>query len=341
MNKVCINLFGVLVLSIEGLCATSNASSYDDCGHPLPHPESGVKAPHNTPQLAPNGREETLDAPFGRIFLPEATVSVFLNEGSPIAEEGDNSPAKTQEDKIVTDGGAVLAEAVEPKIEAISDEGTALSTDVGAEDVATVAERRFNKLLLFYWDVRGNNYDLKQLTLDTLKEDYRALEVGQRYSRRFHPYIRFIIAGEEVSSLSMRPSYWDRFPLFAKVRAWAKWWLNPYAWRQPAHYALNSDETNMEWDEDFLTVSLKTPNVKDKKYLLSQFAFFFYVQWGSKYIQPYIVPQTRSLFQTAMNLRFERVEKLAFECAGFKDVRIETRFNMATGNLEYCVVGEK
>ncbi len=344
-------------VSIPVLSAASSVSSYDDCGHPLPQAAKEVKAFHNSPTSNSESGDHVSDDTLVNLCLSESTVRNFRAEDLTIVESmatkvdntRDNNglmPTKTEKcagcptlESPVSDLGAVktsnsLQEVAE--LQPSADEAPKIETPTSGEfNVSSVPE-----LNLFYYERDGSGFMLKRYTFDGLRADYDALKSGQTHAITFKPSIQLVIEGDNTECTT--PSFWDTFPVVAKIRAWAKWWLNPYAWRNPSYYSLKSDDASMfQWDQKSLSANLTFNTFKDKRYLLSQLAMYLYTHWGSKLINPYIVPETQRVFDRAVELRFNRVEKEILERIGFKHVRIETRLNPISNYMEYCIVCKK
>lgn len=168
-----------------------------------------------------------------------------------------------------------------------------------------------------------------------LQEKYDTMEAGQHFYAIYKPEIHLI-----SRSLNSDISLLDSVAWVAKVRAWVKWWLNPWAWRKPDLYSLTEGD-KIIWDDSTLEVSVNIDkNPKDISYISSQLRQFLLKVWGARYY-PYIVPSTRLRFEGAVRLRFENVEKSVLEAVGFKDVTLKTRVNLTTQRLEYYVQAAK
>lgn len=173
------------------------------------------------------------------------------------------------------------------------------------------------------------------LTKGQLQERYASMEEGQHFYATYKPEIHL---NSKLPESDM--SFFDSISWVANVRAWAKWWLNPWAWWSPVSYSL-AEEDKIVWDDSTLEVSISVDkDFKDIKYISSQLHQFLLEGWNARYY-PYIVPATRARFEEAVRLRFENVEKAALESVGFKDITLETRVNLTTQQLEYYVLATK
>lgn len=169
------------------------------------------------------------------------------------------------------------------------------------------------------------------LIADDLQASYNALNKGQHFYVTFKPDL--------MPPFDQSISFWDTYPWLANVRAWGKWWLNPWAWWDPSRYLLDKNDC-IEWDETSSIINMSIAKQKDVRYLTSQLRMFLLTGWNARFA-PYIVPTTRGCLEEAIKMRFIRVEKPALENAGFKNVELETRVNLTTQCLEYCVNAKK
>lgn len=304
MKKICVLLDIAFKFSISVMNATSEVSSFDDCDHALLPPEPGLKAPTNSPQVG-----------------PEITCAAVSTDSFPAIHFRQDSTKEKEQDSV-------------HEADVAAGEVKSLETSNKSNNLQTP------ELQLYGYEQDGNGFILKRHTPESLKADYYSLLPGQTYVVTLKPSFNLAIDGVVMSPLVF-PSSWDTIPVFAKIRAWAKWWLNPYAWWDSSYYSLSYHDSKVEWDDKTHSPTLTTNLKKDTKYLLSQLAFYLYSPWGSKYMNPYIVPETRWVFDGVMKLRVNRVEKVAFERVGFKNVRIETRVNPISNYLEYCILAEK
>lgn len=338
MKKICIVLSIAFEFSIPVMNATPEVNSYDDCDHALPSPNSGLKAPTNTPQAGPANNEAEMpsDSLAALLFLPVTTKLLDAEVGEPLNVPDMHQDEDSTDGSVEDHADSLVASVHEADVSA----GATESVEEVLDSFSEIVDTHVSKLHLYYYEQDGDEFILKRHTLENLQADYDSLLPGQTYVATFKPNISLAINGEVTSHLTP-PSFWDTFPVFAKIRAWTKWWLNPYAWWDSSYYSLNYNDSKIDWDAKNISATLTTNLKKDQRYLLSQLAFYLYSQWGSQYINPYIVPETRRVFDSVMNLRFNKVEKVAFEGVGFKNVRIETRVNLVSKYVEYCVLAEK
>lgn len=320
MKKICVLLDIAFKFSISVMNATSEVSSFDDCDHALLPPEPGLRAPTNTPQAGPASNEAGIpsDSFAALLFLP-VTTKLFEAEAE---NPRDDAAEKDEKQDSVHEADVAAGEV------------KSLETSNKSNNLQTP------ELQLYGYEQDGDGFILKRHTPESLKADYYSLLPGQTYVVTLKPSFNLAIDGVVMSPLVF-PSSWDTIPVFAKIRAWAKWWLNPYAWWDSSYYSLSYHESKIDWDDKTHSQILTTNLKKDTKYLLSQLAFYLYSPWGSKYMNPYIVPETRWVFDGVMKLRFYKVEKVVLESVGFKNVRIETRVNPISNYLEYCILAEK
>ncbi len=332
MKKICVLLGIVFEFSISVTNATSDMSGFDDCDHALDSSEQGLKAPTNSPQVWPASDEAKIpsDSFAAKSFLPASNKRLEVEAGMQT-----DVPDRPQ-DEGANEGVAEKDEKQDSVHEADGSTGVAESVDSSNEsnDAQTL------ELHIYDYEQDGDWFILKRQTLEDLKASCDSLQPGQTYVATFKPSIYLAIDGEVTSHLIPHSS-WDTFPVIAKIRAWTKWWLNPYAWWDSSYYSLSYHESKIDWDVKNNSPTLITNHKKDTKYLLSQLGMFLYSQGGSKYMNPYIVPETRLVFDSAMKLRFNRVEKAAYERVGFKNVRIGTRVNPVSHHVEYCILAEK
>lgn len=174
----------------------------------------------------------------------------------------------------------------------------------------------------------------KPLTLDQIKTRYFALNMGQSFCVAFMPYV-YLDPEPDDKGISLL----DGFGWLAKVRAFSKWWLNPWSWWNPSAYLIDENDL-VEWDESNARLTIHVDPSKNISFLQSQLNQFLLVGWKSEFA-PYIVPATRVRLEKVVHMLFEKVEKPALESAGFKDVTFGTRVNLIRKRLEYYVQGTK
>jgi hypothetical protein len=206
---------------------------------------------------------------------------------------------------------------------------------VPISEYGDASSQKIAELRLYCPTTCADSGTLNPLTSNQLKTSFDALSAGQSFYATFKPYVYLKPDKDADQGVSIL----DAFEWVANARAWGKWWLNIWAWWDPSRYSLDEND-RIEWDDSTASVNVNIRSLKDIGYLQSQLHQFLLDGWGARYA-PYIVPATRERFEEAVRLRFEKIEKLALEAAGFQEVTLGTRINLTTQRLEYYVQGLK
>lgn len=121
------------------------------------------------------------------------------------------------------------------------------------------------------------------------------------------------------------------------MRSWAKWMANPKAWWEKGRYEL-AEDTVITWDDASKKPVIKVDKEqKDVRFIGSQIAVFLFQYWGYAKFSPYIVSSTRQTLERATNMRFNNVEKILLQDAGFINVEMLIQKSPRTHRLERIV----
>lgn len=297
MKKLYVLLSYAVCLSSTFSAVVSPSSEFDDCSRALSPMEKGLVAPQNTPQLGPKALEE----------------ADSLMQLLPAAEQAD-------------EGGAVAPQAP-------------LKVEEGGMDSALISVKKPEPspdLKIYYTERDGDETSLKRFTTDMLAADYEALSPGEVLEAKFMPEIILQDATRTRVDQPVSKSFFDTIGWLANIRAWAKWWLNPWAWWSPSAYSLDANSDSIEWDGVAGQATIRLTRGKDVTYLSSQLRLFLLKGWGAKFA-PYVAPVTQKTLERAVMVRFENIEKPALEAIGFKDVTLGTWVNPRTQQLERVI----
>ncbi len=68
------------------------------------------------------------------------------------------------------------------------------------------------------------------------------LNKGEHFMATLAPSVEL-----KLDATTLGASYFDSYEWLANIRAWSKWWLNPWAWWNPSAYSLDENDL-VEWD---------------------------------------------------------------------------------------------
>lgn len=212
--------------------------------------------------------------------------------------------------------------------------------EIQSPNMIEVLEASLN-LKVYYSEHDSEGISLKRFTTEILRTDYAALSEGSTLELMFIPEIKLQNATlNNVEQLFGNISRFDTIGWIANIRAWTKWWLNPWVWWDPSRYSLDSKNDNIEWDHVASRVTIHITTAKDVTYLASQTRLFLLNGWMSRF-SPYIMSITQKTLEHAVMFRFKTVEKPALEAIGFKDVTLGARVNPVTHRLERIIYATK
>lgn len=316
MKKLYILLSYVACLSSTFAAVLSPSSDFDDCDEKI---KSGYVEPHTTPQAGPNAVEEA-----------DSMMQLFLSEPDQAGADGSVAPQNTPQ------AGPVVGEEANSLMQFLLPETPRLADD--PQGASKVEEAN---LKIYYTERDGDETSLKRFTKEKLTTDYAFLNPGDTIEVIFIPEIDLHDSTTISADLPVRKaSIFDTIGWLANVRAWSKWWLNPWAWWKPSRYSLDSKSDTVEWESVTSPPMIRVTTQKDVTYLVSQVRLFLLQGWSSKFA-PYIAPATRVTLERAVTLRFEIVEKPTIEAIGFKGVTLCTRINSVTHRLERIIRATK
>jgi hypothetical protein len=310
MKKLCVLLNFMGCISSSFAANSTAQSHYDDCDQSLKAVAVTMPPDTNVDRSA----AESVRAWLGALVTPKGSPSAtsptaagltsFAQVVKPLLPDGQQTPNKSPQYQPARSNVAV------PELD------------------------NYPELRLYCSTTYQESGTLNPFTLNQLKISYEALSVGQSLYATFKPYVDL-----NPESVDKGISIFDSYEWLSNIRAWSKWWLNPWAWWDPSAYSLDEWDS-VEWDEPNARVQINITSSKDATYLQSQLHQFLLEGWEARYA-PYIVPATRVRLEEAMRLRFENVEKPALEAIGFKEVTLGARVNLTTQRLEYYVQGTK
>lgn len=121
-------------------------------------------------------------------------------------------------------------------------------------------------------------------------------------------------------------------PLLARLN----WQANPRAWIQPHRYCLD-EQTPVRWNDETKMATIVISDDIDKEFFRLQLSAYVYRWWGFYKAEPYIVPSTLEVFERAAQMRFEKVEKILLEQAGFIEIQLLIQVNKNTHRKERII----
>jgi hypothetical protein len=223
MKKLCVLLNFMGCISSSFAANSPAQSHYDDCHRRIPgdRPTAVVVVSMPSDTNVDISAAESVRAWLGALMTPN---------GSPSA----TSPTAV--------GSPTSAQVVEPLLP-FDGQQTPNNTpqhQPARANAAVSKHDNYPELRLFYNEIKANN----PITSAQLQENYNALKAGERFMATFEPNIN-LNQGQDDANAGM--SYFDTFEWLANVRAWLKWWLNPWAWWNPSAYLIDENDL-VEWD---------------------------------------------------------------------------------------------
>jgi hypothetical protein len=123
----------------------------------------------------------------------------------------------------------------------------------------------FPDLKIYYSERDGEEASLKRFTTDVLKSDYARLKPGDVLEVIFVPDVRVNEgAGASNECVVKKISAFDTVAWSANIRAWVKWWLNPWAWWNPSRYSFDNTNDKVVWDSVTSKATIQVKTVKDE-----------------------------------------------------------------------------
>jgi hypothetical protein len=303
MKKLYLLLLSYTVCLSPSFASGSPSGEFDDCDKKVSPRDRGCVAPPTTPQVG-------------------------LQQSA--AEEGSRTQAPLPEstgDRVDSSG------AYQTILTILNEDEDARAQDTGVESP------QIPDLKFFYTKRDGEGTRLERFTREMLMEAYKkVIKPGDAFEVMFVPEVGL----RDVTGLrNHHPiSVFDTVGWMANIRAWAKWWLNPWAWWTPSRYALDNKSDRVEWNSLTSQATIHVAAGKDVTYLTSQLRLFLLRGWSAQFA-PYIAPSTQEMLERAVKLRFDNVEKPALEAIGFKDITLGTRINPVTHGLDRCIHATK
>lgn len=298
MKKLYLLLSYTVCLSSTFAADRALSSDFDDCSTALDTGCKGLVAPQNSPQIRPEALEE----------VDSLTQLLLL-----ASEKGDEGDSASPQETLKADEGV--------KDSAIPQNNSAHSPD----------------LKIYYPERDGDETSLKRFTVEMLTADYAKLGPGGVLEAKFMPEITLLQDATCTSvDQPISKSIFDTIGWLANVRAWAKWYLNPWAWWNPSVYSLDANGDSVEWDGVACQATIRLTTGKDVTYLASQLRLFLLKGWVAKFA-PYVAPVTQETLERAVMSRFENIEKRELEAVGFKNVTLATWVNPRTQQLERVI----
>ncbi len=339
----------------SNFAAASPVNGFDDCDRkfPLRGDTNGIIAPQNTPQAGPQA-EPSAGLQFGeagfltQLFLPTSADALVKENQDPSGEP----QILTQASEVVLSQDTKSESNLSgTPVERNMDSSGASQENDDAPDLLVTPMNQANNpefepshfpdLKIYYSERDGEEASLKRFTTDVLKSDYARLKPGDVLEVIFVPDVSVNeSAGTRNECTVKKISAFDTVAWSANIRAWVKWWLNPWAWWNPSRYSFDNTNDKVVWDSVTSKATIQVKTVKDIPYLTSQIRLFLLSDWSAKFA-PYIAPITQKTLDHAVRLRFENIEKPALEAVGFKDVTLSVRISPVTHRLERCIRATK